>query len=78
MTALGQYVSSFDGLFAVEGVDDKIVPLTPDAQNAFDTVLLEGLAVGFSLTGDADDIDVVAQDAVLFDELVKAVGVAGL
>ena len=76
--ALGQRVSLGDGLFAVEGLHHEIVALGLDAQDAFDSLGLEGFAVGLALARHAHDIDVFADDAVLLDQLIEAVSIAGL
>ena len=49
-----------------------------DAGDTLEAFGLQGLAVGLAVAGDAHGVDVFPDDTVLLDELVKAVGVAGL
>ena len=65
-------------LVAVKSVDSNGLAVALHACDTLDTLGLNGISVNLACALNADDINVVTEDPVLFKELIEAVCIAGL
>ena len=77
LASFEQYFIFFDGMTAIDCIDGKVLIITCNSCNSAYSRCLNFFNISFAAARYADNINIVTENAVFLDKLVKAVCIAG-